>query len=97
MNDVTKTNKQTNNAQPTPAPAKQRGFLASIGHGISMAFSYGHAGLKIVDVFARIAVAAALWLKLNETVLNWGAAFLAATAVWEIGMALLRAYGPNRK
>lgn len=96
MNDVKKTNTQT----VTPAPVAttpKRGLFATIGHGISTAFGYGHASLKVVDVFARIAVAAALWLKLNETVLNWGAAFLAATAVWEIAVALLRAYGPNRK
>lgn len=83
-------------AEATPAK-KEPGMFAKIGKFFTTAFNYGYAGLKVVDVVARIATAAALYLKLNDAILNWGAAFLAATAVWEIVVALLRAYGPNRK
>lgn len=100
MNDVTKTNKQNKSTvtpeTTAPVPAT-RGLLGNVAYGFSTAFSYGHAGLKVVDVVARVATAAALYLKLDDAILNWGAAFLAATAVWEIVVALIRAYGPNRK
>jgi hypothetical protein len=62
---------------------------------IKTIWSYGPASLKVIDIVARIAVAAALYLKLNEEVLNLGAAFLAVTALYEIGGALLFAYGPK--
>jgi hypothetical protein len=99
MNDVTKTNKHNKSTvtpettAPTPAA---RGLFGNIGYGFKTAFNYGYAGLKVVDIVARIVTAGALYLKLDETLLNWGAAFLAATAVWEIGVALIKAHGPNR-
>ncbi len=100
MNDVKKTNTQNKTTVApevvVPVPVK-RGLFSTIAYSFKTAFSYGNAGLKVVDVVARVATAAALYLKLDDAILNWGAAFLAATAVWEIVVALIRAYGPNRK
>lgn len=63
----------------------------------STVFSYGYAGLKVLDVTTRILTAGALYLNLDQVFLRWGSAFLAATAIWEIVIALMRVNGPNRE
>lgn len=99
--DITKKTKRPNKntvtvASETPAPKKQ-GFTQKVANFFSTAFGYGYAGLKIVDVVARAVTAAAVWVKWDIVALKWGAAFLGATVLCEIGAALFKAYGPNRK
>lgn len=100
MKDNTKTNTKNKTIKSEDVveaiDAEQTPWYKEGSTPIGRVFSYGYASLKVVDIAARILTAAALYLKLNDNILNWGAAFLAATALWEIVISLLRAYGPQK-
>jgi hypothetical protein len=88
-------NQDTKNISKPGILKRITGYLS--GTWVASAWQYTCASLKVVDIAARIITAAALYLKLNVDLLNWGAAFLAATAIWEIVVAIIQSQIKNRQ